>query len=273
MDNNDIVSSLKLVYKPLIMYYGEWNLKDGLENISLEKKGKNLYKEFLERYYYMPLNVIFKDDELVRSFSYAICSRLSDSGRNLYFSKKAFLSNVIGNVDEILSDSNNEEDTYKSIKKALREKKDMYRDVSNNGSKSPFYEEIKNEYVSCNLDIEFEEFIDMCKKKYTKLLSGYNAVLDLFDKPIMLDKFISCFNTDQLYLFTCYSLLKNSERAYELYGKVDYNIVCLDSYRSVVEDLRKKDNFYNSHIAVGDKIYTIDDLFKEYDKLLNKVNG
>lgn len=271
--NDNIVSSLKLVFKPLIMYYGEWNLSNDLVNIGLNKKGKNMYNEFLERYYYMPLNVIFKDDDLVRSFNYSICSRLGNTGRNLYFSKISFLKNVIGNVEEILSDSGNEAETYKEIKKALREKKDMYRDVCNNGEESPYYEEIKNEYLSCELDIEFEDFIEMCKKKYTKLLTGYNAVLDLFDKPLMLDKFIACFDPNQLYLFTCYSLLEHSKKSYELYGKVDYNIVCLDTYRTVVMEERAKDNFYNSHITVGDKIYTIDDLFKEYDKLLAKVNG
>ncbi len=271
--NDNLISSLKLVFKPLIMYYGEWNLSNDLVNIGLDKKGKNSYSEFLERYYYMPLNVIFKDDDLVRSFNYGICSKLGSSGRNLYFSKKIFLKNVIGNVDEILSESNNEDETFKEIKKAIREKKDMYRDVCNNGESSEYYEDIKNEYLACQLDINFEEFIDMCKRKYTKLLSGYNAVLDLFDKPLNLDKFISCFDPNQLYLFTCYSLLKHSEEYYELYGKVDYNIVCLDTYRSLVMELRKEDSFYNSHITILDKVYTIDDLFKEYDKLLNKVNG
>ena len=29
--NDKIVPSLKLVYKPLIMYYGEWELLSGLE--------------------------------------------------------------------------------------------------------------------------------------------------------------------------------------------------------------------------------------------------
>ena len=56
--NDNIVSSLKLVFKPLIMYYGEWNLSNDLVNIGLNKKGKNMYSEFLERYYYMPLMMI-----------------------------------------------------------------------------------------------------------------------------------------------------------------------------------------------------------------------
>ncbi|MBQ8659614.1 MAG: hypothetical protein IJ475_02095 [Bacilli bacterium] len=274
MMKENIVPSLKLLFKPLIMYYGEWDLNDNLKNISLLKNNKSLFEEFLERYYYMPLKVIFKDEELVKSFKYGVCSRLNESGRNLYFSKKAFLRTVISNVDDIVE--NNGDAAYKDIKKAIRIKKDIYRDVDNNGEASDFYEDVKNEYLSCELDISLEEFISLCKKKYTRLLNGYNAVLELFNKPINLDKFISCFDPDQLYLFTCYSLLNNSKRYFDLYGKADYNIVCLDSYKQIVDDARRKDSFYNSHITLDNNgevvIYTIDDLFRDYEEFLEYMN-
>ena len=48
------------------------------------------------------------------------------------------------------------------------------------------------------MDMEFEEFVEMCKKQYTKFLGGYNAVLDLFDKSINVDTFISCFDLDMM---------------------------------------------------------------------------
>lgn len=268
--NENIIPSLKLVYKPLIMYYGEWELLNGLEELALEKKDKNLFEEFLDRYYYMPLSVIFKDEQLARSFKYAICSRLGDSGRTLYFSKKAFLRNVISNADELVS--TNGEDVYQEIKKAIRIRKDIYRDVDNNGENSEYYEEIKNEYINCELDITLEEYVSLCKKKYTKLLSGYNAVLDLFDKSLNVDKFIKCFEANQLYLFTAYSLLQHGKKYYDSYGRLDYNVVVLDTYRELVNDLRKKDSFYNSYITLENSVYTIDDLFKEYDDLLKKVN-
>ncbi len=270
--NENIVPSLKLVYKPLIMYYGEWELLDGLKELALEKKNKNLFEEFINRYYYMPLNVIFKDEELAHSFKYAICSRMGDGGRTLYFSKIAFLRNVIANAEELVNSS--DENVYKEIKKAIRIRKDVYRDVDNNGEASDYYEEIKNEYLSCELDITLEEYVMLCKKKYTKLLTGYNAVLDLFDKSINVDKFMDCFDIDKLYLHTAYSLLKHSEKHYESYGKLDYNIVVLDTYRNVVKEVRSNDSFYNSYIMLdNDLVYTIDDLFKEYDALLERVNG
>lgn len=266
--NDNIVPSLKLIYKPLIMYYGEWELLDGLEALSLVKNNKNLFKSFLERYYYMPLKVIFKDEDLARSFKYGICSRLGDSGRTLYFSKLAFLRNVIANADEVVGDG----EVYKDIKKAIRDRKDIYRDVIKNMENSDFYDEVKSEYDNCDLEISFEDFVLLCKKKYTKLLSGYNAVLDLFDKTLNVDKFIECFDPNQLYLFTCYSILKQSEKYYNENGKLDYNVVALDSYRNLVNEIRTKDRLYNSHIMIGDEIYTTDDLFKEYDNLLDEVN-
>lgn len=268
--NENIIPSLKLVYKPLIMYYGEWELLNGLEELALEKRGKNVFEEFLDRYYYMPLTVLFKDEQLARSFKYAISSRLSDGGRTLFFSKRAFLRNVISNADELVDNSG--EDIYKEIKKAIRIRKDIYRDVFNNGENSIYYDEIKSEYINCELDMSLDEYVLLCKKKYTKLLSGYNAVLDLLDKSINVDKFIKCFDVDRLYLHTVYSLLKHSEEYYEAYGKLDYNIIVLDSYKELVTDLRKKDSFYNSYITINNSVYTIDDLFKEYGELVMKVN-
>ena len=120
--------------------------------------------------------------------------------------------------------------------------------------------------------MSLDEYVLLCKKKYTKLLSGYNAVLDLLDKSINVDKFIKCFDVDRLYLHTVYSLLNHSEEYYEAYGKLDYNIIVLDSYKELVTDLRKKDSFYNSYITINNSVYTIDDLFKEYGELVMKVN-
>ena len=79
-------------------------------------------------------------------------------------------------------------------------------------------------------------------------------------------------SSSTIILLTCYSLLKHSEKHYEEYGKLDYNIVVLDSFRELVDKVRKEDNFFNSHIMIGNSIYTIDDLFKEYEALQKRVN-
>lgn len=271
--NDILIPNLKLLFKPLVVYYGEWELGNGLKDIALVKNGKNKYEEFLERYYYMPLNVIFKDDDIVKSFNIRICSKIVGNTRCLYFSKRAFLRNLVGNIDEII-DANGE-DAFRDIKKAIRDKKDQYRDVCSKGSESPYYEELKNEYVNSNVDMEFEEFIVMCKKQYTKLLTGYNAVIDLFDKSINLDRFIKCFDVDKLYLYVCYCLLKHNEEYYNKYGKFDYNINFIENYRDIVKQKRDENSFYNSSFVAtvsSEKIvYTVDDLFRDYDKLRSNV--
>lgn len=271
--NEDIISSLKLIYKHSETYYGEWELLGDLTYLALEQKNKNLFKEFLERYYYMPLNVIFKDETMVKGFKYSIVSREVDGKRNLYFSKKAFLKNIISNTEEVLATGG--EDAYKSIKTAIRKRKDMYRDVLQNGPSSKYYKELEAEYLKTGIRYyrSFEEYLALCKKKFTRLLSGYNMVLELFDKPLNIDKFIKCFGVKQLYLLTVYSLLKTSEKHYEEYGRLDYNIVHIDNYKKVIEDIRKKESFYNTYILVEkNRIYTIDDLFKEYKELLNNIS-
>jgi len=267
--NKDLLPSLKLIFKPLVMYYGEWELLPGLENIAKEEKGKNLFKEFLDRYYYMPLKVVFKDDDLVHSFKWAISSRLGETGRTLYFSKRAFLRNIIANANDVVESTGDK--AYKDIKKAIRDRKDIYRDVESNMKDSKHYKEIEKEFLNSGLDLSLEEYIKLCKKKYTKLLTGYNAVLDLFDKSINVDMFIKCFNIDELYLFTAYSILKNSKEHFGKYGDLDYNVVVLDSYKELVDKIREEDSFYNSHILLdNDVVYTIDDLFKEYEDLKNQ---
>ncbi len=267
--HKDLLPSLKLIYKPLVMYYGEWELIEGLESIAKESKGKNLFTEFLDRYYFKPLKVVFKDEEMVSSFKWAICSRLGESGRTLYFSKRAFLRNIITNANDVVLYGG--DNVYKDVKKVIRDRKDVYRDVDSNKENSKYYKEIKKEYTNSMLDISFEDYLKLCKKKYTKLLTGYNAVLDLFDKSINVDTFIKCFDLDKLYLFTAYSLLKYSEEHLERFGDVDYNVTVLDSYRELVNKIRETDSLYDSHIVLGDVVYTIDDLFKDYDALQKKL--
>lgn len=267
--NNDIVASLKMIYKPLIMYYGEWDLLPGLKDIALEKRKKNLYEEFIDKYYYKPLMVIFKDEDIVNSFKYAICSRIGPKGRELFFSKKVFLSNLIPNVDEVYGNGDN---VFQNVKKALRIRKDKFRDVDNYGVESKYYKELKKEFKRYDTDMTFEKFISFCRKKYTRLITGYNAVLDLFDKPINIEKFILCFDLDKLYLHTAYSVLKHSKNQYESYGRVDYIISIVDAYKLFVKEVRYELSFYNTYILVNNIVYTIDDLFKEYDLFMKEVS-
>ena len=264
-----LLTNLKLIYKPIMTYYGEWSLGTGLLDIAEIKKGKNLYKEFLNRYYYMPLNVIFNNDKIVENFEVSICSKFGSKGRSLFFSKRSFLRNIVTNIDELI-DSNGEE-AYKAIKKAIRIKKDVYRDVYNNGEDSKYYNQVMNEYLKFSNDDSFEDFVKLCKKQYTRLLNGYNSFMDLFDKPINIDKFIDCFDINKLYLYTCYNILKYNDNYFNKFNNLDFTISFIDSYRKLINSIREKDSFYNTSIyVIKDKeqlVYTVDDLFKDLNDL------
>ena len=264
-----LLTNLKLIYKPIVTYYGEWDLGTDLIDIAIIKKGRNLYKEFLNRYYYMPLNVIFNNDKIVDNFEVSICSKFGTRGRSLFFSKRSFLRNIVTNIDELI-DTNGEE-AYKAIKKAIRIKKDVYRDVYNNKEESKYYNQVMNEYLKFASDDSFEDFVKLCKKQYTRLLNGYNSVMDLFDKPLNLDRFISCFDVNQLYLYTCYNILEHNINYFNKYNNLDFTISFLDNYRKIVNDIREKESFYNSPIyIIRDKeqlVYTVDDLFKDLSDL------
>ncbi len=264
-----LLTNLKLIYKPIVTYYGEWSLEQDLYDIALIKKGKNLYKEFLQRYYYMPLGVIFDNDKIIDSFDVNISSKFGTKGRSLFFSKRSFLRNIVTNIDYLID--NNGEEAYKAIKKAIRIKKDVYRDVYNNGEESAYYEQVMGEYLKFSIEDSFEDFVKTCKKQYTRLLTGYNSVMDLFDKPINIDKFIDCFDINKLYLYTCYRILVYNEGYYDKYNNLDYSLTFVDDYRKIINTIREKDSFYNASIyVVKDKekvVYTIDDLFKDLSEL------
>lgn len=268
--NENIVSNIKELSAPKELYYGEWILDgNGLKKISLCKKDKNLYEEFLNRYYYLPLSVVFKDDELTKGFKASIMSKLVDGKRKMYFSKKVFLSNIISNIDDVIKD----DDSYRILKKALRVKKDVYRDVCKFGIESEYYKEVLKEYKACKTDLTFEKFVAICKKKYTRLLTGYNTVLELLDKPVKVDKLLECFKLDQFYLFVVFTILENCEKQYETYGKVDSNFNELDKFKDIVVAQRKKSPFYNSHvISKNNTIVTIDEVLERYERLLEKIN-
>lgn len=267
--SENIVSNIKEISSPKDIYYGEWLLDgEGLRKISTIKKGKKLYDEFLKRYYYLPLSVVFKDEDLAKDFKASIISKLVEGKRKMYFSKKVFLSNIVYNIDEVIKD----DESYRLLKKAIRCKKDMYRDVFKLGESSSYYNEILNEYKLSGSNLSFEKYIVLCKKKFTRLLTGYNTVLEMLDKPVNVNKLLECFSPDQFYLYVCYSILVNSEKEYDLYGKVDINISELDKYKKIVKEKRKSNSFYNTCIVVGNEVVvTIDDLFKKYDALLEKV--
>ena len=266
------LNKVKEILNPTDNYPGEWEIGKDLMSISLSKNDKNLFQEFLNRYYYTSLNVLFNDDESVRNFDYGLCSLSLNNKRKIYFSKRIFLRNFISNIDDVIN--SNGVCAYKDIKKALRIKKDMYRDVQKNLNKSDYYEDILNEYNRYNLDITLEEYIQLSKKKYTRLLRGYNALIDFFDKPIDTDKLINCFDSDQLYLYLCYSILKTNKLYIDLYSRLDYTIKYVDEYIKYIKEERKRCSFYNNHIIINGKIskvYTVDDLIKEYNELLLRI--
>ena len=49
-------------------------------------------------------------------------------------------------------------------------------------------------------------------------------------------------------------------------------IADFDTQNAIINNLRNEDSFYNSYITLDNSVYTVDDLFKEYDELVMKAN-
>ena len=226
----------------------KWSYIDSLKSMANINNGKNDYQEFLDRYYYTPLRVILKNDDMVDKFR---CGIEYNPRVGLTFSKRAFLKNLVANIDELLS--YDEEKAFKEIKRAIRIKKDIYRDVYTNGKKSEFYDFVYNEFGTVKKKVKFDEYVKLCRQKYTRLLNGFVPLLDFLSKPIDVNKFISCFNVDQLYLLSCKSILNSTNNK--------NNKVIID-YVDLVNNI-KEEKGYNVHITLRGNKYSISDLLKE----------
>lgn len=246
--NNDVIKKLTASLKRGGCN-AKWSYPDTLKTMSILNKEKSMFDEFAERYYYTSLRVILKNDDMVDKFK---CGIEYVPNVGLTFSKKTFLKTLVANVDELLALDENK--AYKEIKKAIRVKKDMYRDVYTNGKKSSYYDNVLKEFGTVKKKIKFDEYVKVCRQKYTRILSGFVPLLDFLSKPIDVNKFISCFNADQLYLLTCKSIFNSTK---------DKENPVIMNYLELVKDIRKEKRTYNAYIMVRGSKFSINDLRKE----------
>lgn len=243
--NNDLIKKLTVSLKRGGCS-SKWRYPDTLKTISVLTNEKSAFDEFALRFYYTPLRVILKNDDMVDKFK---CGVEYDPLVGLTFSKRVFLKNLVANVDELLE--LDEAKAYKEIKKAIRIKKDIYRDVYANGKNSSYYDSILKEFGTIRKKVKFEEYVRLCRQKYTRILNGYVALLEFLSKPIDVTKFINCFNVDQLYLLTCKSILSCTK---------EKDNAVITNYLELVKDIRKDKRTYNAYITVRGNKYSINDL-------------
>lgn len=293
------------LFNPTTFYSGEivmGNLyadKNCLVINSKIKDKRNLYLQFLEKYYYEPMTRILNSESLARTFLPVISlSERSDGKRKTTFSFQYYvLGKIKGSVhmneltnrlieleDEINNDFLNEllrdflrkdRKMYSEILKYLSSGEDIkYRDVLEKGMASPYYAEysdLYNEYKSCPNE-SIEDFLNKTKRP-----QNYCEVIELY-KEYVSDKkgnMKVSFFLDGL-ISGCTKTIVASRQFLEFFSKelkteelvecFDYDKFCLIAAKSVMDSCiigeQAKNKVHNSVIYLLQYLQAVRDYRK-----------
>ncbi len=283
------------LFNPSMFYIGSIHLGDHDRNFDIllmnaKVKGKkNMYAEFLEKYYYQPMSVILKS----KSLSYVIpplleISDREDGRRRTTFSLVAYAQAKAESTltpeedyDECLKviQTGTQEDLIQFIKNILRKDRRRYEDVLNNGKKSQYYDivfDIYQEYMrSSRTSFPFSEFLISMKSGFDKSIIGSRQFVSFFNQDIDIEKLVDCFDYDKFCLLAAQSILDRGEVNTD--GKLLVNNAILYVYRylEAVEEYRQANPNYQTSIVVNDyeknkkKVITIDDVKRDFERLMS----
>lgn len=296
MKLKDILPSEEL-FHPQTFYEGEWllggpNSLDGEKDILIlnAKKinGKNMYEEFLEKYFYTPISDIIGSVSMSRVFFPRILLTEKNEKRQVLFSLPIFLCQQLAGLlnaskatEEFLelgSQESSEKDWVTFIKGELKKERKFYYDVFKNGNKSSNYAQVYQLYLDyirySETEIPFDIFLDGKISACTKLLVASRYYPDFFSKEIPLEPFLQAFDYDTLCLVAAKSSIDNCKATEKRVNLVDNSIGFVRSYLDSVDELREENPDYNCAIVVIDeetgyrKTIKIEDIERDYKAIL-----
>lgn len=224
---------IDILFHPHMFYDSDWFL-NGEESItgqrkkylllnSKKHKSITLYEQYLDKYYYKPLNNILNSKQLAYSFEPEIVLTVSDDGqkRVTQFCIMTYLMQMITSlnlvedaVEHFIDEINENMDKAAQISKAkefMRLENRCYNDILNNGRKSTYYNKaldiykLYSEHYKWNLS--FEEFVKTQIYNLQKLMVGSRYYLETFNKEINLEDLVNCFDYDTFCLLAAVSAL------------------------------------------------------------------
>lgn len=293
---------IDILFHPNMFYDSDWflngdqtlseNKKQYLQLNAKKESGVNLYNEYLEKYYYKPLNNLLRSKKLGYFFVPEIVLTVSDDGqkRVTQFCITTFLMQLVSSlnlVDSALERFVNEIDETMSKEIQLSKAKDLvrlesryYSDVLKKGKNSEYYQKaldiynLYNEHYKWN--ISFEDFVDNQIYTLQRLLVGSRYYLETFNKELNLNELVNCFDYDTFCLVAAVSALDACYTTEKLHNKVDYAASYLKLYLEAVKKYRSNYHNYNCTIITGLNnkhkkiIVDIDYVIKEFETLLSR---
>ncbi len=294
--------NIDVLFHPPAFYDSDWFL-NGVDPLtgqnrkylllnSKKQHNRNLYEEYLQRYYYQPLNNIFNSPRLAFSFEPEIGFTISDDGQKrvtrfcliTYLMQMISSLNLIDNaLDRFANDINGVIDRNEQIivaKELVRLECKCYQDIATKANKSEHYNKaldvykLYSNYYHEKFSLSFEEFIQEQIYTLQRLMIGSRYYLEVFNKEINTSELVECFDYDKFCLIAAMSALDSSHMTERIHGLVDNSVSYLKTYVDAVREYRASHPHYNCTMLteINSKkkkvIVDIDYVIKEYEALL-----
>lgn len=285
----DLIENTGFLFNPLITYSGSFFLRTGsltgnafynpdhdvfILN-SRVQDGKNMYQEFVNKYFVRHFNDVIKG--IKRAITPVLMSEMNEDGigRSVKFSFTPTLVMLLEDPSLMLEAPENESDLCLYVKDHIKKKRDKMIDVLRNWEKSPYFKEMKDRYEGSGYKLTYE-FLEKQKDYFTKMIFTLKDLSKVvanneFDK----DKFVECFDKDKMILMLCKCIVDSCKATAETEKLFHNCIVEVIQLIHNVKEIGLEDEFnpvikYFNEETGKLGIYSFADLKKEVAQMLSE---
>ena len=290
MKLSDILDLDFCLFNPEISYSGSiifnkeniFDISEDILKLNANSNGNNKYEEFLNKYYFKPLDELLHSKSLAIRIPPVIVIEENEFGRITKFSEDFFIMRLINSL--ILTSLRNIEiDDYTKmpldekiyyLRKSFRDERKLIEDVKRNGKNSIYYNSLYSMYESdtSKNKISFNKFIDMQIFINEKIMIASRYFKSIFNKPLNVKELVECFTFDKFALITCKICVDDLIQLHEISNKVSNSVYYLHYYFQAIDYIRQINPKYNCKIKYSEngiiKIIDIDELKTKYEEIL-----
>lgn len=290
IDLYNLIESNGFLFNPIVTYSGSFFLRTGSINSSmvydankdifvLNSKivdGKNLYQEFVNKYFVSSFGSPLSSGIASIIVPVLISEMNADGyGRSVRFSYTPTFLLLLEDFSYISEAPDNESELALYVKGKIKEKRDKMFNILRLWDKSPYYAEMKEKYKKFGYEMT-PEFLQRQKDYFTKLIFLLKDLsVEVNDSKFDKDKFSECFEKDKLILCLCKCIVDSCKETVKR-ENVFHN--CMIEVVQLIHNVKELglEGTFNSVIKYYDEskgkivIYSFEDLRKEVAQMLSE---
>lgn len=240
-----------LFVNPLLSYSGSYffqNLDFGFRFYDAQKdilwlnsntqNGKNMYEEYVNKYFYGAMDSNLPHS-IRQSFYPLVESDLDKEGKGRYlrFCYVPSLWNLFEDMNLLTDAPTDEVELAKYVKKILIQKRNQMNDVLKNGNKSAFYESVKHRFDSQGI-LMTPALLERQCEVFTKLIFIVKGMDEsFFSRKIRPESFLSCFDYDKFCLLSSKCIFDYTLKTIKLENDYHKSLVEVFNYVQTVHDM------------------------------------